>query len=170
MTANYLWYAVYTRPRWEKKVAFLLTEKNIVNYCPLNKVERQWRDRKKIVLEPLFKSYVFIQVSAKEHVDVLQTDGVLNYVKWLGKPAVIRDEEIEMIREFLRDYNNVKVESTDIRVDDWVRISNGPLREQEGNVVMIKGHTVKIFLPSLKIALYAEVEKSNVARIEKPVE
>ena len=99
MTTNYQWYAVYTRPRWEKKVAAVLTEKNIINYCPLNKVEHQWRDRKKIVLEPLFTSYVFIRVSAKEHVEVLQTDGVLHYVNWLGKPAVIRDHEIEIIKD-----------------------------------------------------------------------
>jgi transcription antitermination factor NusG len=167
MTTNYQWYAVYTRPRWEKKVASLLTEKNIINYCPLNKVERQWRDRKKIVMEPLFKSYVFIRVSVKEHVEVLQTYGVLNYVNWLGKPAVIRDHEIEMIKDFLREYNNVKVENTDIRVNDRVRIASGPLKEHEGDVITIKGNTVKIFLPSLKIALYAEVQKSNIARIEK---
>jgi hypothetical protein len=48
------WYAVYTRPRWEKKVAEILTDKKIENYCPLNKVVRQWSDRKKIVHEPLF--------------------------------------------------------------------------------------------------------------------
>jgi transcription antitermination factor NusG len=167
MTTNYQWYAVYTKPRWEKKVALLLTERNITNYCPLNKVQRLWKDRRKIVLEPLFKSYVFIHISLKEKLDVLQTDGVLNYVKWLGQPAVIRNEEIQMIKNFLREYNNVKVENTDIRLDDRVRISNGPLKEHEGNVVSIKGRTVIIYLPSLKISLYAEVDKSNVAKVER---
>ena len=139
-----------------------------MNYCPLNKVVRQWRDRKKIVLEPLFKSYVFIRISLKEHTEVLKTDGILNYVKWLNKPAVIRDEEIERIKEFLEEFRNVKVENTEIRVHDRVRISSGPLKEHEGDVVKVNGNTVKLYLPSLKIALYAEVEKSNIARIEKP--
>jgi transcription antitermination factor NusG len=167
MTNDYQWYAVYTKPRWEKKVALLLTERNVSNYCPLNKVERSWKDRRKVVLEPLFKSYVFVHVSSKEKLDVLQTDGVLNFVKWLGQPAVIRKEEIQMIKNFLREYNNVKVENTEIRLEDRVRISNGPLKEHEGNVVGIKGKTVIIYLPSLKISLYAEVDKSNVAKVEK---
>ena len=50
------WHAVYTKPRWEKKVAALLDAKGIEYYCPLNRVVKQWSDRKKTVLEPLFKS------------------------------------------------------------------------------------------------------------------
>ena len=64
------WYAVYTKPRWEKKVAGLLERKGIESYCPLNKVQRQWSDRKKIVMEPLFQSYVFVHVGAGEHLGV----------------------------------------------------------------------------------------------------
>src|ERR1700759_2085013 len=54
------WYVVYTKPRWEKKVAKQLEQKKIEHYCPLNKVQRQWSDRKKIILEPLFSCYVFV--------------------------------------------------------------------------------------------------------------
>ena len=63
---NKYWYAVYTRPRWEKKVASLLDDKDIVHYCPLNKVTRQWSDRKKVVMEPLFKGYIFVQVTEEK--------------------------------------------------------------------------------------------------------
>ncbi len=59
---NYSWFAFYTKPRWEKKVAGLLSARGIINYCPLNKVVRQWSDRKKVVLEPVFKSYVFVKI------------------------------------------------------------------------------------------------------------
>ncbi|HEX6432075.1 MAG TPA: transcription termination/antitermination NusG family protein, partial [Niastella sp.] len=62
------WYAVYTHAKWEKKVADLLTRKNIENYCPLNKVVRQWTDRKKIIYEPLFTSYVFPRITNKEYI------------------------------------------------------------------------------------------------------
>ncbi len=55
------WYAIYTKPRWEKKVHHLLSEKGLEAYCPLNKVTRKWSDRMKTVEEPLFKSYVFVQ-------------------------------------------------------------------------------------------------------------
>jgi len=74
------WYAVYTRPRWEKKVAGSLTRKKIENYCPFNRVLHQWSDRKKIVLEPLFTSYLFVRISGEEQLAVRQTEGVINFV------------------------------------------------------------------------------------------
>src|SRR4051812_43904118 len=102
------WYAIYTKPRWEKKVAELLEEKQIENYCPLQKVEKKWSDRKKTILEPLFKSYVFVRITQKGQVPVLSTDGVVSFITFLGKPAMIRDEEIDIIKQFLRDYQNVE--------------------------------------------------------------
>src|SRR4029077_16112 len=98
---NKKWFAVYTRPRWEKKVAEILTRKKVENYCPLNKVLRQWSDRKKIVHEPLFTSYVFVRVSESEIMSLKRINGVTNLVYWLGKPAIIRDSEIETIKMFL---------------------------------------------------------------------
>ena len=60
------WYAVYTKPRWEKKVNSLLLQKGIEVYCPLNKVRRKWSDRIKTIEEPLFKSYVFVKIKDEE--------------------------------------------------------------------------------------------------------
>ena len=97
------WYAVYTKPRWEKKVAKLLDEKGIENYCPLNKVVKQWSDRKKVVMEPIFKSYVFVRVEDKEKFELKSISGILNFVHWLGKPAIVRDEDITTIRKFLNE-------------------------------------------------------------------
>jgi transcription antitermination factor NusG len=165
------WYAVYTRPRWEKKVAEMLTDKKIENYCPLNKVLRQWSDRKKIVLEPLFTSYVFVRTTEQLLAEVRKVSGVINLVYWLSKPAVIRDEEIECIKDFLSDHNNVKLEKHSVSVNDIVRITKGPLMEYEGNVIAVKSETVKIILPSLGYMMTAEVEKVNVkvVRIDSPV-
>ena len=85
MTKEPKWYAVYTKPRWEKKVASLLARKDIEQYCPVNKVVRQWSDRRKMVEEPLFKLYVFIRVKESDFVTVKQTDGVVKMLYWLGK-------------------------------------------------------------------------------------
>src|SRR5450759_4619611 len=92
------WYAVSTRPRWEKKVAQVLDTKGIENYCPLNKVVKQWSDRKKIILEPIFRGYVFVKVEEQKKWDIKKIDGILNYVYWLGKPAKIKEEEINTIK------------------------------------------------------------------------
>jgi transcription termination/antitermination protein NusG len=156
------WYAVYTHAKWEKKVAALLTHKNIENYCPLNKVMRQWSDRKKIVYEPLFTCYVFIRVSEKERIPVLQTDGVLNYVSWQGKPAAIRDAEIELIKKFLLEHCNVKLEKMDVDVNDKIRIKYGLFIEQEGSVVEVLDKTLRVSLPSLGYSMLAEIPKAHV--------
>jgi transcription antitermination factor NusG len=156
------WYAIYTRPRWEKKVVRQLEEEGIEHYCPLVKVERQWSDRRKIILEPLFSGYVFVNVNERDTAPVRKLDGCINFVYWLSKPAIIRGEEIEAIRQFLLDNERVQVEKTRVNLDDRVKIINGPFIEREGNVVGIKSRTVKVMLPSLGFALVAEVDKQHV--------
>ena len=156
---------MYTKPRWEKKVAELLTKKKIESYCPLNRVRRQWADRKKIVLEPLFTSYVFARVCENEHVPLLQTAGIINLVYWLGTPAVIRDVEIDVIKRFLDEHSDVQLERTKVNVNDIVRVISGPLMEHEGRVVSVKNKTVKISLPSLGYIMAAEVEAANIELI-----
>jgi transcription antitermination factor NusG len=128
----------------------------------LNKVVRQWADRKKMVMEPLFTSYVFVHATPEEHLAIKQTDGILNFVFWLGQPAVIRDEEIDTIKQFLDEYQNVQLEKIHVNMHDRVRISSGPLMAQEGDVIEVRSKTVKVHLPCLGYVMTAEVEKSNV--------
>ena len=158
------WYALYTRPRWEKKVADLLEKKKVEVYCPLNRVHRQWADRRKVVLEPLFSSYVFVYITEREHLSIKETDGVINFVYWLNKPAIIRNEEIDTIKKFLSEYDHVSLEKTEVNLNDKVRIINGPLMMWEGNVVEIRTNTVKITLPSLGQTLVAEIKNVETVR------
>ncbi|HEU4472145.1 MAG TPA: UpxY family transcription antiterminator [Flavisolibacter sp.] len=166
MNSEKKWYAVYTRPRWEKKVSELLTRKKVDNFCPLNKVVRQWADRKKTIQEPLFTSYVFVHATEAEHLAIKQTDGILNFVYWLGRPALIRNEEIDAIRYFLGEHEDVRLEKINVNVSDRVRIVDGPLSEREGNVVEVKSKSVKVMLPSLGYAMTAEVRKERVTVID----
>lgn len=156
------WYAVYTKPRWEKKVSELLTKRKIENYCPMNTVVRKWSDRKKKVSEPLFTSYVFVKTSVQQHTELKEMNGIINLVYWLNKPALIKEREIEAIRDFLNEYKNIKLEKTTVNVNDMVRVLSGPLMEYEGNIVGVKSSTVKIVLPSLGYLMVAEVEKTNI--------
>jgi transcription antitermination factor NusG len=92
------WYALYTKPRWEKKVHELMLRRGMESYCPLNKVRKKWSDRYKMVEEPLFKSYVFVRITDDEKSNVRLVDGVVNFVYWLGKPAQVREEDILKIK------------------------------------------------------------------------
>jgi len=159
------WYAIYTRTRWEKKVARQLDQKGIEYYCPLVKVRRQWSDRKKIVFEPLFSSYVFVKMDEKEQMQVRNLEGYINLVYWLKKPAIVRAEEIDAIKKFLNEHDQVHLEKVNVNLEDRVKVVAGPFMELEGTVVEIKSHTVKVMLPSLGFALVAELDKVNVQLI-----
>ncbi|MBS1917794.1 MAG: UpxY family transcription antiterminator [Bacteroidetes bacterium] len=165
MDTNKKWYAVYTKPRWEKKVNKVLLEKNIESYCPLNKVSRKWSDRMKIVEEPLFKSYVFVRVLDEEQVEVRMTNGVVNFVYWQGKPAVVRDEEIDVIRKFLNEYKNVYTQPIELRPDMDVRIQRGVFMDKKAKIIAVQGNKVQVDIESIGYSLIAIVDKSNLATI-----
>jgi len=169
MTSHKKWYAIYTKPKWEKRVDQLLKNKGIESYCPLNKVCRQWSDRKKIVLEPLFISYVFVQLTEAMFNSIKEVDGVINLVYWLGKPAVIRDEEIQAIKEFLDTYENVQLEKAKISINDTVKIISGAFMDMEGKVIQVMNNTIKVILPSLGFAMVAPVTKVNVIKAKTSV-
>ena len=156
------WLAVYTRPRWEKKVNRLLTEKGLESYCPLNKVRRKWSDRMKVVEEPLFKSYVFVKVDNNDRIAVRMTNGAINFVYWDGKPAVIKEKEINAIKRFLNEYENVEAKPVDLKVDQRVRITNGTLMDKEGKVLDVRHKTVKVAIDSLGYILVAYIDRSKL--------
>lgn len=164
---NRKWFAVYTRPRWEKKVYKLLQEKGIETYCPLNKVHRKWSDRMKIVEEPLFKSYVFVKVTEEEKNPVRMTHGVVNFVYWLGKPAIIKEKEIEVIKRFLNEHHDVEVTPIDIKPGKKILVQGGILMGQEGTVKSVHHKKVEVIIESIGFALTAYVDKSKVIVIDK---
>jgi len=91
---------------------------------------------------------------------------VVNFVYWLGKPAVIHDNEIDVIKRFLHDYENVQLEKAEVNLYDTVRVTHGPLLYMEGNVVEVKHKTVKVLLPSLGFTLVAEIDKSHIEKVK----
>ena len=160
------WFAVYTKPRWEKKVAKILTTKGIENYCPLNKVQRQWSDRKKIILEPLFKGYVFVQIEESKKWDIKSIDGILNYVYWLGKPAILKEKEIETIKKFLNEFDNIEVVENKLEKNNKVEIKHGILMDYKGVVLEIKGNKALVRIDSMGISLKAIIEQKHLELIQ----
>jgi transcription antitermination factor NusG len=161
------WYAVYTKPRWEKKVFALLEKNGLEAYCPLNRVRKKWSDRVKWTEEPLFKSYVFVKVRSEELTDVRQVNGVVNFVYWLGRPAVIRDSDIQVIRKFLNDYDDITVTSMEVRKDDKIMIQKGALMDKHAKVVEVLNSRVRVVIESIGFELTAVVDKSNVRVVKK---
>jgi transcription antitermination factor NusG len=147
----------------------LLTEKGIETYCPLNKVKRKWSDRVKTVEEPLFKSYVFVKVEEVGRTEVRMTEGVINFVYWDQKPAIIKEKEINAIRRFLDEYENVQVRPMELKVDQRVRISAGTLMDHEGKVLDIRRKLVKVAIDSLGYVLIAYIERTKLTSAAEQV-
>ncbi|MFL5789272.1 MAG: UpxY family transcription antiterminator [Flavisolibacter sp.] len=162
------WFAIYTRPRWEKKVNSLLQQKGVESYCPLNKVRRKWSDRIKLVEEPLFKSYVFVKISDDDRTNVRMTNGVVNFVYWNGKPAIIKEKEIQIIKRFLDEYENVEVKRMDFEPEERVRVISGPMMEQEGKIIEVKNKMAKVCIDSLGYILIAYIDKTKLISAQPP--
>ena len=143
-------------------MASLLEEKGIEHYCPLNKVMKQWSDRKKVVLEPLFKGYIFVQVSEDKRWELVSIKGIVNYVFWLGKPARIRDSEIETIRKFLNEFDNVEVVEGVMPVNATVRVKHGLMMNYQGLLLEVSGNKAKVRIDSMGIQLSAFFDKRNL--------
>jgi transcription antitermination factor NusG len=156
------WYAVYTKPRWEKKICQQLERKGLTFYCPMNKVRRKWSDRYKVIEEPLFKSYVFVCVSEEEKTRVRLTDGVVNFLYWNGKPAIIKEQEIDVIRRFLNEYTDVQARPVQLESGQKVRVKTGLMMDTEGVVIKLVNNRAYVLLESLGYELTAQFEKSNL--------
>jgi transcription antitermination factor NusG len=157
---------LYTKPRWEKKVAALLNKKGFEVYCPLNKVRRKWSDRYRVIEDPLFKSYVFIFFDINEQSRVRLTDGVVNFVYWQGSPAIIKENEILLIKRFLNEFSDVKANSIELNPGLKVRVKSGLMMNHEGLVVDIKSNSVSVILETLEYQLTATFDKKNLELVE----
>lgn len=162
---GHTWFAVYTKSRMEKKVADRLDEKGIEVYCPTQTVLRQWSDRKKKVKVAVFPSYVFVKFNnEQERFKILQTQGVVNFVRYLGQDAKIRTQEIEAIQSLLGEYEEVNLES--FSEGDKVQIEHGGMKGQEGKVIKARKDKVVVYIESLGLSLTAELSKAKVKKLE----
>lgn len=138
------WFVLYTKPRNEKKVATQLEKMGLRAYCPLVTEIKQWSDRKKKVETPLIPSYIFIQIDSADRDLVFQVPGVVRYLFWLGKPAIVRDNEISTLKEWVDGSHKIKVEG--IQAGDVMKIETGPFKGQEAMVEQVGENRLQLLL------------------------
>jgi transcriptional antiterminator RfaH len=147
------WYVVYTKPKWERKVAEQLNKLGIVCYCPLVTQIRQWSDRKKKMEVPLFNSYVFVQLEEENRNMVFHSTGVVRYLFWLGKPAIVRDEEIKTIRKWLEIPDPLTIAVVPLQTGDTIALESGPFLDQKAIVQEVTNTHYVLVLESLGCVL-----------------
>jgi len=156
------WYAVYTRPHCEKRVASFLTKRKIENFCPLNYRKIKSFRRSKILQEPLFRSYVFVYITFAEVALLKQIDGVINILYWRSEPAVIKQDEIDAIKEFTNDHRYIELSREQVSIHDVARVVDNASYSREGDVFIVKNKMVKISLPSLGYTMMAKMEDESI--------
>ncbi|GAB2830785.1 hypothetical protein GCM10027043_36090 [Ferruginibacter profundus] len=139
-----------------------MAKKKVEHFIPLVSVEAQKSWRNKPMYRPLFKSYVFVFTTEQQAALLMQTDGVINLLHWLGKPAVINETEINAIREFTSDYQNIDLEKLAVNSNVIERNIYRSSYEMEGNILAVKNKTIKINLPSLGYAMIARLKEDSI--------
>lgn len=156
------WNVLYTNPRNEKKVAQKLSEFGLEVYCPTVVMLRQWSDRKKKVVEPLFKSYLFIKISEEDRHLAFQAKGVRNYLFFDGNPAIVREQEIKAIRIFCGEVNDNGL-TIAFEVGESVEIHSGLFKGNTGEYISRKGNQLILLVESLGRLIKAEVPTQHVS-------
>ena len=159
-----IWNVLYTKPRNEKKVHERLNKLGLESYCPIQKTLKQWSDRKKWVDEPVFKSYIFVKTPSSEIEKnaILNTQGAVRFLYWLGKPAEVKQAEIDSIKSFLGTHENVRTLSFDVGSE--LKVNRGPLSGTSGTVVYQTKNEVFLNVEKLGMSLVARLSLNNVEK------
>ncbi len=160
------WYVLYTKSRCEKAVADKLALSGIEVYCPLLKRKKLWSDRWKWVEEPLFRSYCFVSVEDKDRDIVFKVPGVVQYVYHCGKPAIIREEEMGLLKSWLMQYDHNSIEAGNLNVNDRIRIRSGALMDREAEVLENKGNYALLLLEDLGLQVKVDLRKNIVEKLQ----
>ena len=162
------WYAVYTKPHFERKIFQALDRSNFHVFLPLIKEKRVWSDRIKTVKVPLLPNYLFVKIHEHETKSIFDFPGVVRYVSSEGKPSVIKEKDIEYLEKIVN--NGFKARNTCILdVGEEVRITRGPLVGCEGRLLKKLGKTrIVLQISAIPRAISVEVQASDIEKIGTP--
>src|SRR5680860_1632990 len=144
-----LWYVLFTKSQAERRAAEFFEEMDIEVYCPVVTEVRQWSDRKKKVITHLFKYYIYVNREEKERNRVFENPYVVTFLYWLRKPAIVRDEEIQVIKEWLSNDQVDKIDVEKFSPGDEITINKGALKDKKAIIQKIGKRRMRLVLPNL---------------------
>ena len=151
------WFVIYTKSNQEIKVTEKLNEMGISCYCPTVTIIKQYSDRKKKILKPLIPSYVFVFIEEGRRNDIFSVFGVVRYMFWLGKPAMVREKEVELMKQYLTgEFQSVSL--TNFTKGQMHKISEGIFAGKIGRIIEIQKNKIKLQLESLGMIVTLKLE------------
>lgn len=148
-----LWHVIYTKPRNELKVAARLEGLGLEVYCPTTTQVRQWSDRKKKITVPLFSCYVFVKLDGSNRNTVFEVPGVVRFLFSLGAYALVKDSEIETIRQWNNQKEHSALVTEGLTKGDLVYIASGAFKSHEAIILELGKNQLKLLLPGLGFAV-----------------
>ena len=115
-----------------------------------------------MVEEPLFKSYLFIQIEDHRRDEVFTFPGTVRYLFWLRRPAQVRQVEINTIQKWLGEYNHEDIDISDIQPGDLVRITSGQFSGEEAVLLDRTHHKAVVQLKELGIQLSLSLSNNDL--------
>jgi transcription antitermination factor NusG len=141
------WNVIYTKSRSEKKVEERLKNIGIEAYCPVRTEVKFWSDRKKSILVPVLPSMVLVKIDKNKRNQVFDIPGVVRYMFWLKKHAVVRDNEVDSLKILLESNNIIEQNVASYNVGDEIKISS--LEDQLGIIKKISKNQIWVVLKQL---------------------
>ena len=164
---NRKWFAIYVKSRSEKKVLKLLEDIGVESFLPLITRVKQWSDRKKKVEEPLFRSYLFVNIPLSDYYTVLNVNGVVKFITFEKKPVPVPDNQIIAIKEYLNDTELHSIDYEDFKEGELVRIKSGQMKDLVGRFIKINGkHRVIIDIEAVGQSIPINIARSNVEAVK----
>tara|TARA_B100001029_G_C14979553_1_gene405176 strand:+ start:422 stop:880 length:459 start_codon:yes stop_codon:yes gene_type:complete len=141
------WYVVCTKRNYEIRVSNALNAIGINSYCPVIQQVKQYSDRKKKVEKPLIPSYVLVNIPEKDRVKIFSIPGVVRYLFWLGKPAEVRPEEIEILKRELEGCFDIH--DIDLEKGDDFTLPSGLFKGFKGKILNLSKNKLKLELKNI---------------------
>ncbi len=157
------WLVIYSKPRWEKKLADQLAAKGFEVYCPTQRVKRRWSDRTKWIDQPLFSSHIFVHLEPERRDAVYFTPGFVRFLFWNKRPAVVRDEEIATLKRWLNDFDHEAIGVEAYQLGTSIKVQSGPLQGREATVLEQRGTKLELYLEDLQVKVSVDLSKTQLA-------
>ncbi|MEM1119332.1 MAG: UpxY family transcription antiterminator [Bacteroidota bacterium] len=129
------WFAVYTKYKREKVIKKELEHRGVHVYLPIQQLVRVYASKRKKVEMPLISCYIFVKITKPEYLKVLQTDGVVKFVRIARNLISIPEREMEIMRQIVGEGIPVTAEPKGLHRGDMVEIIGGNLTGLQGTLV-----------------------------------
>ena len=156
------WFAVRIREKFRAFAEELFRAQSIEFFSPMITEMRQWSDRRKPVLVPLFGGYVFCRFDPDHQLAILRTLGVIDIVRSGARLCDVDPRELQAVAQALESRQPIEP-LPGLTTGQRVRVRSGPLLNVEGVLMESRSHCkLVIGVSMMNRSIAVQVERSQV--------